>query len=127
MRVLGRLTAMPELPEALRGLRKLAYNLWWSWNPEAAELFQEIDSSLWKRFRGNPVKLLLEVDPARLEALAGSTYPARVQAVVAALEAYLKEREVKQGPLTAYFSAEYGFHSSLPIYAEAFVDHGKPP
>ncbi|MBW6393552.1 alpha-glucan family phosphorylase [Thermus sp. SYSU G05001] len=117
MKVLGRLTAMPELPEALRGLRKLAYNLWWSWNPEAAELFQEIDSLLWKRFRGNPVKLLLEVDPARLEALAGSTYPARVQAVVAALEAYLKEREVKEGPLSAYFSAEYGFHSSLPIYA----------
>ncbi|WP_135256221.1 alpha-glucan family phosphorylase [Thermus caldilimi] len=117
MKVLGRLTAMPELPEALRGLRKLAYNLWWSWNPEAAELFQEIDSSLWKRFRGNPVRLLLEVDPARLEGLAEGTYPARVQAVVAALEAYLKEREAKRGPLTAYFSAEYGFHSSLPIYA----------
>ncbi|RTG91904.1 alpha-glucan phosphorylase [Thermus scotoductus] len=117
MKVLGRLTAMPELPEALRGLRKLAYNLWWSWNPEAAELFQEINPLLWKRFRGNPVKLLLEVDPPRLEALTHGSYPARVQAVVAALEAYLKEREVKQGPLTAYFSAEYGFHSSLPIYA----------
>ncbi|WP_185747711.1 alpha-glucan family phosphorylase [Thermus amyloliquefaciens] len=117
MKVLGRLTAMPELPEALKGLRKLAYNLWWSWNPEAAELFQEIDPVLWKRFRGNPVKLLLEVDPARLEALAGDTYPARVQAVVAALEAYLQKRQAKEGPLTAYFSAEYGFHSSLPIYA----------
>ncbi|MDM7325139.1 MAG: alpha-glucan family phosphorylase, partial [Thermus sp.] len=117
MKVLGHLTVMPELPEALKGLKKLAYNLWWSWNPEAAELFQEIDPSLWKRFRGNPVKLLLEVDPVRLEDLVATSYPARVQAVVAALEAYLKEREGKRGPLTAYFSAEYGFHSSLPIYS----------
>ncbi|GGM91610.1 alpha-1,4 glucan phosphorylase [Thermus composti] len=117
MKVLGHITAMPELPEPLRGLKELAYNLWWSWNPEAAELFQEMDPLLWKRFRGNPVKLLLEVDPARLEALAGTSYPARVEAVVGALRRYLKEREAKQGPLVAYFSAEYGFHSSLPIYA----------
>ncbi|WP_200874487.1 alpha-glucan family phosphorylase [Thermus caliditerrae] len=117
MRILGHITAMPQLPEPLWGLKELAYNLWWSWNPEAAELFQEVDPSLWKRFRGNPVKLLLEADPARLEALTVTSYPARVQAVVAALRAYLKAREVKRGPLTAYFSAEYGFHSSLPIYS----------
>ncbi|WP_430731868.1 alpha-glucan family phosphorylase [Thermus thermamylovorans] len=108
---------MPLLPEPLKGLRELAYNLWWSWNPEAAELFHEVDPSLWKRFRGNPVKLLLEADPARLEALAATSYPARVGAVVEALRAYLKARAEKKGPLTAYFSAEYGFHSSLPIYA----------
>ena len=108
---------MPRLPEAIGGLKELAYNLWWSWNPEAAELFQEIDPVLWKRFRGNPVKLLLEADPARLSALCATGYPARVQAVVQALRDYLKAREVKKGPLTAYFSAEYGFHSSLPVYS----------
>ncbi|MGC8968179.1 MAG: alpha-glucan family phosphorylase [Thermus sp.] len=117
MRTLGHITAMPELPEPLQGLRELAYNLWWSWNKEAAELFQEVDPALWKRFRGNPVKLLLEVDPARLEGLLGTGYPARVQGVLQALRAYLEERKQKKGPLTAYFSAEYGFHSSLPIYA----------
>ncbi|WP_152607387.1 alpha-glucan family phosphorylase [Thermus sp. 2.9] len=117
MRTLGHITAMPLLPGPLQGLRELAYNLWWSWNPEAAELFQEIDPLLWKRFRGNPVKLLLEVDPARLEALATTSYPARVEAVVGALRRYLEERGAKRGPLVAYFSAEYGFHSSLPIYS----------
>ena len=108
---------MPQLPEPLRGLRELAYNLSWSWHPEAAELFQEIDPALWKRFRGNPVKLLLEADPARLEGLAATSYPARVQAVLKVLRDYLKAREAKRGPLVAYFSAEYGFHSALPIYA----------
>lgn len=108
---------MPQLPEPLRGLRELAYNLWWSWHPEAGELFQEIDPALRKRFRGNPVKLLLEADPARLEGLAATSYPARVQAVLKVLWDYLKAREAKRGPLVAYFSAEYGFHSALPIYA----------
>ncbi len=117
MRVLGRITAMPELPEPLKGLKELAYNLWWSWNPEAAELFQEIDPVLWKRFRGNPVKLLLEVDPHRLEALLPTSFPARLQAILEALRAYLKGKPKVEGPLTAYFSAEFGFHSSLPIYS----------
>jgi len=117
MNVLGRITAMPDLPEPLEGLKEIAYNLWWSWNPEAAELFQELDPALWKRFRGNPVKLLLELDPARLEALSASGYAARVQATREALRAYLEARRTKRGPLVAYFSAEYGFHSSLPIYA----------
>ena len=108
---------MPDLPEPLEGLKEIAYNLWWSWNPEAAELFQELDPALWKRFRGNPVKLLLELDPARLEALSASGYAARVQATREALRAYLEARRTKRGPLVAYFSAEYGFHSSLPIYA----------
>jgi hypothetical protein len=24
---------VPDLPERIRGLGKLAYNLWWSWRP----------------------------------------------------------------------------------------------
>ncbi|KGQ22568.2 alpha-glucan phosphorylase [Thermus filiformis] len=108
---------MPELPELLKGLKELAYNLWWSWNPEAAEVFQEIDPSLWKRFRGNPVKLLLEVDPGRLEALAETPFRNRVEGVVGALRAYLEARTPLKGEPVAYFSAEFGFHSSLPIYA----------
>ena len=117
MNVLGRLTAMPILPEPLKGLRELSYNFWWSWNPEAAEVFQEIDPLLWKRFRGNPVKLLLEVDPARLEALARTPFRNRVEGVVEALRAYLEARTPLKGELVAYFSAEFGFEGSLPIYA----------
>ncbi|MER3451396.1 MAG: alpha-glucan phosphorylase, partial [Thermus sp.] len=117
MNILGHLTAMPALPEPLKGLRALAYNLWWSWNPEATELFQEVDPALWKRFRENPVKLLLEVDPARLEALAETPFRSQVEGVVEALRAYLEARTPLKGELVAYFSAEFGFHSSLPIYA----------
>ena len=27
---------MPDLPEPLEGLKEIAYNLWWSWNPPAS-------------------------------------------------------------------------------------------
>ncbi|MGQ9735645.1 MAG: alpha-glucan family phosphorylase [Thermaceae bacterium] len=117
MNVLGHLTVMPDLPETLKGLRELAYNLWWSWNPEAAQVFRELDPVLWKRYRGNPVKVLIETDPKRLHVLARTPFKNQVEGMVEALRAYLEARSPLKGELVAYFSAEFGFHSALPIYA----------
>jgi len=33
----------PDLPEKLVGLGELAFNLWWSWHPEARMLFKMPD------------------------------------------------------------------------------------
>ena len=33
-----------DLPKEVEGLYELAYNLWWTWNPRASELFSTIDS-----------------------------------------------------------------------------------
>ena len=41
----------------LEGLRRLAYNLWWSWHPHARNLFSRIDAGAWARYR-NPVPVL---------------------------------------------------------------------
>ncbi len=117
MNILGRLTAMPDLPKPLQGLRELAYNLWWSWNPEAQHLFEQINPAQWKRFRSNPVRALLEADPQRLQALAENPgYVGAVEATLAAFQSYLRSRP-KKPPRIAYFSMEYGFHESLPIYS----------
>lgn len=108
---------MPTLPEPLKGLREVAYNLWWSWNPEAQRLFEQINSSQWKRFRSNPVRALLEADPERLASLAENAgYVGAVQATVANFRRYLETRPQKT-PKIAYFSMEFGFHESLPIYS----------
>ena len=32
----------------LSRLSELAYNLWWSWKPEARQLFETIDPTLWR-------------------------------------------------------------------------------
>lgn len=108
---------MPALPEPLKGLREVAYNLWWSWNPEAQHLFEQINPSQWKRFRSNPVRALLEAEPERLLALAENAgYVGAVEATVANFRHYLQTRPQKP-PRIAYFSMEYGFHESLPIYS----------
>ena len=45
------------LPPKLEGLRRLAYNLWWSWHPPARTLFSRIDAGAWARYR-NPIPVL---------------------------------------------------------------------
>ena len=36
-----------SLPKRINRLGKFAYNLWWAWNPEAQQLFRQIDMRLW--------------------------------------------------------------------------------
>ena len=40
-----------DLPKRLSRLGELAYNLWWVWNPDAQQLFRQIDEALWDELR----------------------------------------------------------------------------
>ena len=62
-------TVLPHLPERLQALQKLAYNLWWCWNPEAVSLFRRIEDDLFEAVEQSPVKLLGAIDQERLEQL----------------------------------------------------------
>ena len=120
MNVIGRITELPELPEPLAPLKEMAYNvwLWWSWTPAAQELYRKINPTLWEACRHNPVKLLLEARPERLADLAEDPeYTASVEAVYQSFQAHLASRPKPTTGVVAYFSAEFGFHESLPIYA----------
>lgn len=44
MNIIGKVTVLPRLPQALRHLEELAYNLYWSWTPRAQDLFHELDA-----------------------------------------------------------------------------------
>jgi len=113
-----------RLPPQLEGLRLLAYNLWWSWNPRARSLFSRIDGLAWSRYR-NPIEVLAQ--PVAWPALLDDpAFMAECTAVLAEFEAYMAGEgkhwfgshygaSVK-GPI-AYFCAEYGFHESLGIYS----------
>ncbi len=112
------------LPEELQGLKKLAFNLWWSWNPQARELFATIDPS--HGSIRNPVRLLRQTPIERLEELVrDSAFMARYHEVIEQLESYLQDDQTwfsrtypgfAGGPV-AYFSAEFAFHECLPIYS----------
>ena len=58
---------IPSLPEPLEPLRQLAYNLWWSWNHTARDLFHRLDVDLWEQTRHNPVAMFWRIDQQRLE------------------------------------------------------------
>ncbi|MFN2154944.1 MAG: DUF3417 domain-containing protein, partial [Anaerolineae bacterium] len=54
---------LPELPERIRGLGELAYNLWWSWHSPARELFRSLDLQLWRESQHNPIRMLSLAPP----------------------------------------------------------------
>ncbi len=116
-----------ELPRQVTKLYDLAYNLWWSWNPSARELFDQIDPSHWRHYR-NPVELLINIEPSHwLPILEEGSLLRRYERVTDDLESYLERRggcwfdhqhggQLESGPV-AYFSMEYGLHQSLAIYS----------
>jgi len=118
-------TVVPALPEPLRPLRELAYNLWWSWNPDAFNLFRRIDLDLWEEVYHNPVLMLGRVDQRRLEqAAADAGYMAHLNHVMMTLHDYMtaptwfdEHYSDLKDRLIAYFSAEFGIHECLPTYS----------
>lgn len=64
------INVVPSLPEALVPLRELAYNLWWSWNPEVIDLFRRLSREAWEESGHNPVRLLGMIPQERLDSMA---------------------------------------------------------
>lgn len=120
-----RFTVLPALPESLKDLEVIARNMFWSWNPEFVELFKRVDSNLWLACRHNPVKMLGNISQAKLDDLAESQgFLAQLQDAADKLKSYLdrptwyeKVCSKSTEPIIAYFSAEFGLHECLPIYA----------
>jgi len=116
----------PRLPERIAGLGVIATNLWWSWHRDARRLFRDIDDVLWRETRHNAIEFLQRADPARLVECAGlADVVTRYQRVLADLQHALtregtwfrtKHADLADRPI-AYFCAEFGLHSSVPIYS----------
>jgi starch phosphorylase len=126
MKPIHTFTVVPSLPPMLEPLRKIAYNLRWSWDHETIELFRRLDSDLWESSGHNPVRMLGSVSQKRLEAVArNDSFVAHLDRVAGELDAYLTnescwcQRTHKQveGCLAAYFSAEFGLTECLSIFA----------
>ncbi len=115
-----------KIPQRIARLEELAHNFWWSWNRAARDLFKYLDYPLWRDTEHNPVRILLEVPEARLEELAADpTFLRQYDAVMMRLDRELNNGhlwfpkaypDLMKGPI-AYFSAEFGLHQSLRIYA----------
>jgi starch phosphorylase len=115
-----------ELTELATGLNRLAHNLWWTWDQEAQELFQELSPRGWQNLYHNAVAVLREVSDYELRVrLQDHNFAERVRSVLHSFDVYMSERAAwahKNAPALnanpiAYFSAEFGFHETLPIAA----------
>ena len=56
-----------NLPRRIARLGELAYNLWWTWNPDAQRLFARIDLNLWEHVSHNPVLFLRQINRSQLD------------------------------------------------------------
>jgi starch phosphorylase len=124
------MTKKPLTAEELRamteGLSRVAHNLWWTWNQEAQEIFQELSPRGWQNLYHNAVAILHEVSEYELRVrLQDPEFAGRVREVLRLFEAYMGEKStwahehapsLRANPV-AYFSAEFGFHETLPIAA----------
>lgn len=126
MYLVGKINVISALPEKFKRLNDIAYNLWWSWNPEAIDLYREIDLDLWEKLGKNPVRFLQEVSQKKLHTKLNDTeFVKRLDNVVASFDSYMSEKNTwfsKNHPESAdkrvaYFSAEYGLNEVLPIYS----------
>jgi starch phosphorylase len=115
-----------ELPKEVLGLRDLAYNLWWTWNPQARRMFAHIQPGLWAIYR-NPVELLINIEPSHWETLLeDEVFLSMYKSVLREFETYMKSvndtwfaknHPGYQGGPFVYFSTEFGFHECLRTYS----------
>jgi len=116
---------MPTIPDRIKRLSELATDLWWTWNPQAREVFRRLDYPLWRQTAHNPVLMLRQVSPDLLEQAATDEnflglYDAALDALDGARTArdtWWQHRFRETPGSIAYFSAEFALHQSLPIYA----------
>src|SRR2546423_8040875 len=117
-----------ELPPPLEPLEELSWNYWWSWAPDGAEVFRDLDPNLWQQCEQNPRLLLTQISDLRLaEVAADPSFAGRVQQLYRRFTEYMSDpkpwaklplsaRTTTQNPI-AYFCAEFGVHNSLPLYS----------
>ena len=122
-------TSLETHEEALRlaqGIRRLAHNIWWSWNPRAQELFKALSLEAWTQSNHNAIGVIQALTPDELVATLYDTRINRLAAeVIEEFDSYMNDTRTwgnmhcphfKDAPV-AYFSAEFGLHESLPIYS----------
>ncbi len=128
--LLDRISTLPperlSLPNSLEGLGRLASNIYWTWHPEAKNLFLKINPEPGRFF--SPIRILREAENLA-ELAADKKFVAEVKQVVKEFDSYLNDDskawfptkgnlkgELKDGPV-AYFCAEYAFFEDFNQYA----------
>ena len=107
-----------NIPAELQKLDELSRNLWWTWNPDARELFRAIDDELYTKTDHNPIEMLRRLSYERLKELAkDEELIARMNKVYKQFRTYMDVKPDTKRPSVAYFCMEYGLYHVLKIYS----------
>jgi len=116
-------TVVPKLPEKLRPLKEMAYNLLYAWDGEVRMVFRRASPELWEETGHNPVLLLARLSMERVRELEeDEAFLAFLERTYERFRNYLDRpaftpyKDLREGLLIAYFSAEYGLTDCLPFY-----------
>jgi starch phosphorylase len=116
----------PVLPKRFARLEELANDLYFSWNRTVRGLFWHLDKDCWNACSHNPKVFLRRVRQSKIDAAAEDPILlTEYRHVLTAYDTYKEQQPIiridnylnRDKDLVAYFSAEYGFHESMPIYA----------
>jgi starch phosphorylase len=116
----------PVLPAQFARLPELANDLYYSWNNTVRGLFRHLDEDCWNACSHNPRVFLRRLRQHKLDTAANDPILlSEYRQVLSNYDTYLEQKPTtgideyldRDTDLVAYFSAEYGFHESLPIYA----------
>jgi starch phosphorylase len=116
----------PLLPERFARLEELVNDLYYSWSRRVRGLFRHLDHECWDASSHNPRVFLRRIRQDRVNRAAQDPILlTEFRNVLSGYDTYMEQRPATdiegylsaENDLVAYFSAEYGFHESMPIYA----------
>ncbi|HSW39474.1 MAG TPA: alpha-glucan family phosphorylase [Acidobacteriota bacterium] len=112
--------------DLLERLKRLSKNLWWTWNQDCQDIFQELSPRGWRELYHNAVAVLNDISEYELHMrFQDPVFAQRVKGMLEDFDAHMKQENTwaaqnagafAEHPV-AYFTAEYGFHETLPIAA----------
>lgn len=108
----------PKIPEDIRFLEELSYNMWWCWHYDAIDLFRRINAALWRKMDGNTRQFLSEISQDYLEELANDNgFLRHLKRVQATYMRHMGKKVDDSEKRIAYFSLEYGIHESVRLFS----------
>lgn len=115
----------PSIPKELKDLEIIGNNIWFSWHPDAINLFHRLDPDLWEKVSHNPVAMLGSLDQSIFdERKTDEGYLMQLERVKNDFDRYTGFKTSYNFNIDepidfsiAYFSAEFGLSDCLPIYS----------
>jgi starch phosphorylase len=106
------------LPDELKFLDEISHNLWWVWNEQAKDLFENLNTEEWDKSFRNPVVMLRNLNSDEFESILHNPQLMEwARQTYASFKEYMNKPHDATRPSIAYFSMEYGLTHILKIYS----------